>query len=139
MPATGRHAIAAPHRSGASPKIRACDIDQRFAKGGATSLVANERGKDVALLQKDTAGNADGFLAPADVNATGNAAPSIHTGEFFLKRAGQNHPAKRLEVFLVDWRFGWGFFLLGSRRLQHRTIVANISAGAQKIFAVSFA
>ena len=128
-------AIATPHRSGASPNIRACDIDQRFAEGGASSLVADQRGKDVALLQRNTAGYADGLLAYADINATRNATPAIHAGEFFLKRAGQKHPAKRLEVFLVDWRFGWGFFLLGSRRLQHRTIVANISAGAQKIFA----
>ena len=56
------------------------------------------------------------------------------TGEFFLKRARQKHPAKRLEVSLVDWRFGWGFFVLGSRRLQHRTIVANIDRRCAKNF-----
>src|SRR5205823_11947198 len=70
----------------------------------------------------------------ANINAAGDPATAIHTGEFLFEHSGQQHPAKRLEVFFVGRRFRLGF-LLWARRLQHRTIVANIRAAAQKIFA----
>src|SRR5438270_7715767 len=129
-------AVAASHRSGSRTKICARDIDQRFAESGAAGLVANEGRKDVAFLQKESAGDADCFLSFADVNPASNPAAAIHAGEFLFERSRQQHPAKRLNIFFVDRRFRWGF-LLRSRRLQHRTIVANIRAAAQKIFVFS--
>src|SRR5256886_9521244 len=126
-------AVASSHWSGSRTKIGACDIDRRFAKAGATGLVANEGREDVPFLQKNSASDADRLLAFADVDAAGDPTAAIHAGEFFFERSGQQHPAKRLEVFFVDRRFRLGF-LLSARRLQHRTIVANIRAAAQKIF-----
>jgi hypothetical protein len=127
-------AIAAPHRSGSRSEVSASDIDERLAKGRTSGLIADQWGKNVTFLQKDTASHADRFLALTDVNSTGDPTTAIHAGELLLKSTRQEHPAKRLEVLFVDWRFGWSFFLLGSRRLQHRTIVTNIGSGAQKIF-----
>src|SRR5205823_2844754 len=127
-------AVASSHRSGSRTKIGARDIDQRFAKGRATGLVANEGREDVPFLQKNSASDADRLLAFANINATGDPATAIHTGEFLFEHSGQQHPAKRLEIFFVGRRFRLGF-LLWARRLQHRTIVANIRAAAQKIFA----
>src|SRR5205823_9592999 len=127
-------AVASSHRSGSRTKIGARDIDQRFAKGRATGLVTNEGREDVPFLQKNSASDADRLLAFANINATGDPATAIHTGEFLFEHSGQQHPAKRLEIFFVGRRFRLGF-LLWARRLQHRTIVANIRAAAQKIFA----
>src|SRR5207302_7969083 len=76
----------------------------------------------------------DCFLTFADINAAGDPATAIHAGEFFFERSRQQYPAKRLDIFFVDRRCRLGF-LLWARRLQHRTIVANIRAAAQKIFA----
>ncbi len=58
-------AVAAAHRSLARAKISARHIEERFAKRGAPGLIANERRKDIALLQKQTARRADRFLARA--------------------------------------------------------------------------
>ena len=79
-------AVAPAHRSVREPKISARDIEQRFAESGAPGLIANERRKDVALLQKHTAGHADRFLAAPDVNAAGDQAAAIKAGEFFLEK-----------------------------------------------------
>src|SRR6266567_3162469 len=126
-------AVASSHRSGSRTKICACNIDQRFAKSRAAGLVANEGREDVPFLQKNSASDADCFLAFADVNTTGDPATAIHAGEFLFECPRQQHPAKSLEIFFVDLRFRLEF-LLWARRLQHRTIVANIRAAAQKIF-----
>src|SRR6476646_2012272 len=134
--ATVNVAIASSHRSRARTKIGACDIDQRFAKGRAAGLVTNERREDVAFLQEDPASDADCFLAFADVDAPCNPTAAIHAGQFFFECSRQQHPAKGLEILLVDRRLRLGF-LLWARGLQHRTIVANIRAAAQKIFANS--
>src|SRR5439155_9408141 len=91
-------AVASSHRPSPCPKIGARNIDQRFAKGGAAGLVANEGCKDIAFLQKNTAGDADCFLAFADVDATGDPTAAIHAGEFFFECSCQQHPAKRLEI-----------------------------------------
>src|SRR5438132_13126563 len=86
-------AVASPHWPCPGSKIGTCDIDQRLAKGGAARLIANEGREDVAFLQKDSASDADCFLAFADVNAAGDPTAAIHTGKFFFKRSRQQHPA----------------------------------------------
>ena len=42
-------AVAPAHRSLARTEISARDVEQRFAKSGASGLIANERREDVAL------------------------------------------------------------------------------------------
>src|SRR5437773_2069345 len=76
------------------------------------------------------------FFSPRPRFAMSEPTTAIHAGEFLFECSGQQHPAKRLEIFFVDRRFRLGF-LLWARRLQHRTIVANIRAAAQKIFDAS--
>src|SRR5205085_12458557 len=97
--------VTAAHWSLARPKISARNIEQRFAKRGATSLIANQRREDVALLQKQSAGNADRFLAFTNVNSAGDLAAAIKADQFFFERAREQHPAKRFQEPLVHRRF----------------------------------
>src|SRR5438046_1083754 len=97
-------AFASSHRSASRTKVCARNINPRFAKGRAAGLVANEGREDVPFLQKNSASDADCFLAFADVNTTGDPATAIHAREFLFECPRQQHPAKRLEIFFVDRR-----------------------------------
>src|SRR5215470_6551417 len=89
-------AVAAAHRPQARAKIRARDVNQRFAEGGASRLVANQWREYVAFLQKQTTRHADCLLAFADVDPACDQAAAVETNELFLKRAREKHPPKRL-------------------------------------------
>ena len=71
-PATMNIAVASAHRPESRAEIGAGNIDKRFAKRRSASLIANERREDVLLFQKQSASDADRFLAFADVNAAGD-------------------------------------------------------------------
>src|SRR5260370_42532798 len=98
-------AVASAHRSLARPEISARNIDNRFTKRRTAGLIANQRRKDVAFLQKHSASDADRFLAFADVNPAGDLAAAIKTDQLFLERARKQHPAKRFPKPLVNSRF----------------------------------
>jgi hypothetical protein len=110
------------HRALARPKISPGDIDQRLAKCGTSSLVANEGRKYVAPLQKKPAGDAHRFLAFAQINAPGDQTASIKTRELLLKNARLEHDAERLEIFLVRRCFRSGSATF--RGLKHPLILA---------------
>src|SRR5260370_15278980 len=97
-------AVASAHRSLARPEISARNIDNRFTKRGTSGLIANQRRKNVAFLQKHSASDADRFLAFADIDAAGDLAAPIKTDQFLLERARQQHPAKRLQESLMRRR-----------------------------------
>ena len=80
-------AVASSHRPCPGSKVRPCDVDERLAKGRAARLIANEGREDIAFLQKHAAGDADCFLAFADVDATGDPTTAIHASEFFFERS----------------------------------------------------
>src|SRR6266850_2975064 len=97
--------IAAAHRALARAEISARHVKERFAKGRAARLVADERRKDIALLQKQTARRAHRLLSAPDVNAAGDHAATIKTCQFLLENPRLEHPAKRLEIAFVRRRF----------------------------------
>src|SRR5262249_11833732 len=95
--------------------------------------------EDVALLQKQTTGNADGFLTFANVNAAGDVAGAIKADQLFLERAREQHPAKRFQKLFVHRRCLWRCFLGRRffptlRRLKHRPILRKIDNRAQNFF-----
>ena len=94
-------AVTPTHRTEARAEIRARHVDQRFAKSGSSGLIANQWRKDVALFQKQPARDADSFLALTDIDAAGDLTAAVETHQLLLKRAGQQHPAKRLEKPLM--------------------------------------
>src|SRR6266496_340282 len=97
-------AIAATHWTQARTKIRARDVNQRFAERRSPRLVTNQWREDVAFFQKQTARDADRLLAFADVDSAGNQTAAIQANEFFFKRARQQHPAECLEEAIVRRR-----------------------------------
>src|SRR4029453_4170755 len=124
-----------PHWAQARAKIRARNVDQRFAECGSPCLVANQWREDVVFLQKQTASHADRFLAFPYVNSTSYQTAAIKTNELFFKRARQQHPTKCLEKALMR-RCGLSCFrsCAALRRLKHRTILRKIDKRAQRIF-----
>src|SRR5450755_2040744 len=80
-------AVASAHWTLARTEISADNIDQRFAKRRAPRLIANERGKNIAFLQKHSASGADRFLPATEINAACDQAAAIKTGELLLERA----------------------------------------------------
>src|SRR5205814_5213511 len=126
-------AVASAHWTLARPKISSCNIQQRFAERGSSCLVANQRGEDVAFLQKQTTRCADRLLAFADIDAAGDQAAPIETNEFFLQRTRQQHPTKRFKEALMRRRGLFGF-RLALRRLKHPTILREIGYAAQNFF-----
>src|SRR5207248_9757055 len=127
-------AVAPAHWSLSRAKISARNIDNRFAKRRAPGLIANQRRKNVAFFQKQSASDADRLLAFADVNPTGNLAAAIKTDELFLECAREQHPAKRLQESLMRCRFLGGRFFPARRRLKHRPILRKIDIRAQHFF-----
>ena len=109
--------VASAHRALPRTKISASDVEERLTERGPSRLIANERRKDIAFLQKHPARRADRFLAFAEVNAAGDHAAAIKTRQFLLENPRLQHAAKRLEIFLVR-----RFFRNGSaafRSLKH--------------------
>src|SRR5437870_3072145 len=94
-------AIAPAHRAFDRAKVSARNIDKWFAERRASGLVANERGKNIAFLQKQTTGDTDCFLPTADINTAGDQAAAIETDQFILEGARQQHPTKRFEKSFV--------------------------------------
>src|SRR5213082_2928199 len=127
-------AVTTAHWSLSRAKISARNIDNRLAKRGTPGLIANQRCKDVAFLQKQSASDADRFLAFADVNAAGDLAAAIKADQFLLESAREQHPAKRLEESLMRRRFLSRRFFSALRRLKHRPILRKIDKRAQKKF-----
>src|SRR5438045_6315730 len=127
-------AVAPAHGSLSRAKISAGNIDDRLSKRRATGLIANQRRKDVAFLQKQSASDADRFLAFTDVNPAGDLAAAIKADQFLLESAGEQHPAKRLEESLMRRRFLSRRFFSALRRLKHRPILRKIDTRAQKKF-----
>src|SRR5437763_17031700 len=97
-------AVAPAHWAEARTEVCTRDVDQRFAKRRSPSLVANQWRKNVAFFQKQTACDADCFLAFTDVNAARNLTSAVKTNELLLERTRQQHPAKRFEKTLVGSR-----------------------------------
>src|ERR1700719_122029 len=128
-------AVAPAHGSLSRAKISAGNIDDRLSKRGAPGLIANQRRKDVAFLQKQSASDADRFLAFTDVNSAGDLAAAIKADQFLLECAREQHPAKRLEESLMRRRFLSRRFLSVLRRLKHRPILRRIDNRAQNFFA----
>jgi len=64
---------------------------------------ADQGRKDVALLQKHPAGDADRFLSAADIDAAADQTAAIQTRQFVFQSAGEQDPAKRLDESFV-WR-----------------------------------
>jgi hypothetical protein len=64
-------------------------------------------------LQKDTASDADGFLAFADVDATGNAAPRYMLASFSSNVRRKSIQRNASRYFSWTGAFGWAFFFLG--------------------------
>ena len=115
-------AVAPAHRTLARAEIRARDVEERLAKCRPCRLIADEWRHHIALLQKQAARRAYRFLAAPDVNATGDHAAAVKTGQFVLENSRLQHPAKRFQVALV-WRgFGGGGCAGTFRGLQHRRI-----------------
>src|SRR5450755_2354601 len=111
--------IAPAHRTESRTKISARHVEQRFTESGTAGLIANERCKDIALLQKNSAGYAHRFLASADVNAAGNQTAPVKTRELLLENPRLEHDAERLEIFLVRRFFRSGSATFGG--LEHPT------------------
>jgi hypothetical protein len=97
-------AITPTHWAPSRAKISAGDVQQRLTESGSPSLVPNQRRKDIAFLQKQTARDANRLLAFADIDAPSDQATSIKTNEFFLERTRQQHPAERFEESFVRQR-----------------------------------
>jgi hypothetical protein len=112
--------VAPAHRALSRAKIGARYIDQRFTERGAHGLIANERCEDITFLSKNTAGDADRFLASADVNAAGDQTAPVKTRELLFENPRLEHDAERLEIFLVRRFFQSGSATLGG--LKHPTI-----------------
>ena len=67
--------VASAHRATARTEISSRHIDERFAKRGTSGLIADQRRKNIALLQKKPAGYTDRFLAFAEVNTASDQPP----------------------------------------------------------------
>src|SRR5438045_4396558 len=98
-------AVATPHWASAGSEIGAGNIDERLPKGRSTSLITNQRCKNVALPQKHAARNAHCLLAFADIDAAGDHPAAVHAREFLLQSTGKKHPPERLQVTVVHYRF----------------------------------
>src|SRR4029077_8981707 len=128
-------AVASTHWALPRTEIGARHIDKRLAKCRPPRLIANQRREDVPILQKQSAGNADRFLAAADVDAARDQAAAIKTDEFLFERSRQQHPAKRFEESLMRRRFlRYRSFAAALRRLKHPAILRKIDNRAQKFF-----
>src|SRR5262245_21574691 len=93
--------IATAHRSLARAEIGARHVQEWLAKRRAPLLIADERRKDIALLQKQTARRAHRLLSAPDVNAACDQAAAIETSQLFFENPRLQHPAKRFQVALV--------------------------------------
>jgi hypothetical protein len=128
-------AVASAHWALPRTEIGARHIDKRLAKCRPPRLIANQRREDVTILQKQSAGDADRFLAAADVDAARDQAAAIETDEFLFERSRQQHPAKRFEESLMRRRFlRYRSFAAALRRLKHPAILRKIDNRAQKFF-----
>src|SRR5438094_239917 len=115
-------AVTPAHRAQTRAEIRARDVKERFAECGSPCLVANQWRKNVAVLQKQAASDADRFLTLSNVNAASDQTAAIKANELFFKRARQQHPAKCLEkAFMrrLDRLYGFAGAL---RSLKHETM-----------------
>ena len=97
--------VASAHWAPSRAQISARDIDKRFAERRSSRLIANQWREDVALLQKQSAGHANRFLATADVDATRDQTAAIETYELFFERPREQHPTKRFEKAFMRRRF----------------------------------
>src|SRR5436190_13394685 len=115
-------AVTSAHRTLSRTKISPRHVNERFAKSGASCLVADKRREDITLLQKEATRNADRFLPFSEVNAACDHAASIKAGEFLFKDARQQHPAICFQVTRMQLTFPgpWSLFRL-PRRLKHQT------------------
>src|SRR5206468_2192617 len=129
-------AVAPAHWPLSRAEISARNIEDRLSKRGAPGLIANQRRKNVAFLQKQSASDADRFLAFTDINPAGDLAAAIKADQFLLECAREQHPAKRLEESLMRRRFLSRRFFSALRRLKHRPILRRIDNRAQKKFKV---
>src|SRR5947209_3521120 len=103
--ATMNISVATAHWTLARTEISARNIEKRLAKRGTAGLIADQRRKNIALFQKQSASDADRFLAFANVNAAGDVAAAIKANQLFLERAREQHPPKRFEKSLMHRRF----------------------------------
>ena len=97
-PAAMNVAVAATHRAEHGTQIRPQGVNHRFAKRQPSGRVADQWCEHVALFQRQTDGNAQGFLPAADKNAAMNFAGAVEAGAFIVQHARQQHEAIRGEV-----------------------------------------
>jgi hypothetical protein len=91
-------AVARAHGPEGGSQASAHGFERRFAKGQAAGAVADERRENIAFAEGNAGGDADGFLAAAEVNAAaGDFAGAVKTAEFVVERAREEHPAKGLD------------------------------------------
>src|SRR3954447_5090443 len=107
--------VASTHWSQFRTEIGSSHIDERFPESRTPGLVADQRRENVAfaLIQKHSAGRTHRFLPAAKVNTARNHAAAIQAGQFLLKDARQEHPAKPFEITLVGQFLGSGSAAFG--------------------------
>src|SRR5439155_22565547 len=103
-PATMDVTVAPAHRTLDGSKISARGIEDRFPESKPASLIANERGKDIAFAESDSYRDAEGLLAASDENPAVDFACAVKGGEFFVENTAKDHQAECLNVFLASCR-----------------------------------
>jgi len=79
-------AVTTAHRAKHGTQIRPHSVNHRFAKRQPSGRVADQRREHVALFQRQTYGNAQGFLPAADKNAAMDFPGAVKRGEFSSSR-----------------------------------------------------
>ena len=97
-PAAVNVAVASTHRAEHGTQIRSHGVNHRLAKRQPSGRVADQRCEHVGLFQRQTDGNAQGFLTAANKNAAMNFAGAVEAGAFVIQHARQQHEAIRGEV-----------------------------------------
>ena len=86
-------AIAPAHGAEGGAHVIAHGIHDGFAKGQAAGGIADERGKDVRVPERNPDGRAQGFLAAAEKDAAVNLAGAVKRGKLVIEQAGAQHEA----------------------------------------------
>jgi len=72
--------VAPAHRALTRAEIGARHIQEWLARGRAPGLIANERSKDIVLLQKHPAGRPHRFLSAPDIDAASDQSAAVKAG-----------------------------------------------------------
>ena len=109
-------AISRAHRSLRRAHISTGGIEGRLAKCQPSSLIADERRKDISLAQRKAHRNTEGFLPSTEKNPSMNFAGAVKVGELVVQRSRQKHQLKCADESIS--RSG-GFRPASNLRLNH--------------------